>query len=81
MDAADPCGNPSWTSQNFMHHHILCDLFHGIHGVQEMQVSVMTTHIATLVHRLLSGVLKLGLRGQHGSGEGDVAQPQPLPNC
>jgi len=35
----------------------------------------MMTHNATLVHRLSSGVLKLGLRGQHGSGEGDVAQP------
>ena len=81
MDPADPCGNLSWTSQSFMHHHILCDLCHGIHGVQEMQVSAMMTHIATLVHRLLSGVLKLGLRGQHWSGEGDVAQPQPLPTC
>jgi len=77
MDPADPCGNPSWTSQSFMHHHILCDLFHGIHHVQEMQVSVMT-HTTTLVHRLLSGVLKLGQHGHHGSGEGDVAQPQPL---
>ena len=61
-----------------MHHHILCDLFHGIHGVQEMQVSVKKTHNAELVHRLLSGVLKLGLHGHHGSGEGDVAQPQPI---
>jgi len=66
MDLADPCGNPSCSSQNFMHHHILCDLFHRIHGVQEMQVSVMTTHNAGLVHRLLSSVLKLGLHGHHG---------------
>ena len=64
--------------QNFVHHHILCDLFHGIHGVQEMQVSVKKTHNAELVHRLLSGVLNLGLHGHHGSGEGDVAQPQPI---
>jgi len=61
-----------------MHHHILCDLFHGIHGVQEMQVSVMMTHNAVLVHRLLSGVLKFGHHGHHSSGEGDVAQPQPI---
>jgi len=61
-----------------MNHHILCDLFHGIHGVQEMPVSVMMTHNVALVHRLLSGVLKLGHHGHHNSGEGDVAQPQPL---
>jgi len=66
MDLADPCGNASWSSQSFMHHHILCALFHGIHGVQEMQVSVMMTHNGELVHRLLSGVLKLGLHGHHG---------------
>ena len=51
MDLADPCGNPSCSSQSFMHHQILCDLFHGIHGVQEMQVSVMMTHNTELVHR------------------------------
>ena len=67
---------PSWTSQSFMHHHILCDLFRGIHGVQEIQVSVMMTQNAALVHRLLSDVLKLGRHGHH-SGEGDTAQPQP----
>ena len=78
MDAADPCGNPSWSSESFMHHHILCDLFHGIHGVQEMQVSVKMTHNTELVHRLLSGVLKFGLHDHHGSGKGDVAQPQPI---
>jgi len=78
MDLADPCQNPSWSSHSFMHHHMLCDLFHGIHGVQEMQVSVMMTHNAGLVHRLLSGVFKLELHGHHGSGEGDVAQPQPI---
>jgi len=61
-----------------MPHHILCDLFHGIHGVQEMQVSVMTTHNAQLVHSLLSGVFKLGLHGHHGSGKGDAAQHQPI---
>jgi len=77
MDPADLYGNPSWSSQSSMHHDILCDLFHGIHGVQEMQVSVMMTHNAELVHRLLSGVLKLGLHGHHGSGERDVAQSQP----
>jgi len=76
MDMADPCENPPWSSQSFMHHHILCDPFHGIHSVQEMQVSVMMTHNAELVHRLFSGVLKLGLHGNHGSSEGDVAQPQ-----
>ena len=70
MDPADPCGNPSWSSQSFMHHHILCDLFHGIHGFQEMQVSVMTTHNTKFVHRLLSVVLRFGLQGHHGSGEG-----------
>ena len=32
-----------------------------------------------LVQRLLLGVLKLGLHGHHSSGEGDVAQPQPIP--
>lgn len=78
MDLADPCGNPSWSSQSFMHHHILCNPLHRIHGVQEMQVSVMMTHNAELVHRLFSGVLKLGLHGNHGSSEGDVAQPQPI---
>ena len=78
MDPADPCANPSWSSQGCMRHHILCDLFHGIHGVQEMQVSVMMTHNAKLVHRLLSGVLKLGLHGRHGSDEGDDAEPQPI---
>jgi len=78
MDPADPCGNPSWSSKSFMHHHIICDLFHGIHGVQETQVSVMMTHNAQMVHRLLWGVLKLGLDGHHGNGEGDVAQPQPI---
>jgi len=78
MDPADSCGNLSWTSESFMHHLILCDLFQGIHHVQEMQVSVMKTHNTTLVHRLLSGVLKLGLHCHHGSGEGDVVQPQPL---
>jgi len=75
MDLADPCGNPSWSSQSFMCHHILCDPFHGIHGVQEMQVSGMISHNAELVHKLLSGVLKLELHGNHGSSEGDVAQP------
>ena len=78
IDLADPCGNSSRSSESFMRHQILCDLFHGIHGVQEMQVSVMMTHSTEMVHRLLSGVLKLGLRGQHGSGKGDVAQPQPI---
>ena len=78
MDPADPCGNPSWSSHSFMRHHILCDIFHGIHGVQEMQVSVKMTHKAELVHRLLSGVFKFGLYGLNGSGEGDVAQPQPI---
>jgi len=78
MDPADPCGNPLWSSQSFTCHHILCDLFHGIHSVQEMQVSVMMTRNTELVHRLLSGVLKLGLHGHHGSGEGVVAQPQPI---
>ena len=68
----------SWSSQIFMRHHILGDLFHGIHGVQEMQVTVTTAHTTELVHTLLSGVLKLGLHGNHGSGEGDVAQPQPI---
>ena len=38
----------------------------------------MMTHNEQLVHRLLSGVLKLGLHGHHGSGKGDVAQPQPI---
>jgi len=52
--------------------------FHGIHGVQEMQVSVMMTHNAQMVRRLLWGVLKLGLRVHHSNGEGDVAQPQPI---
>ena len=60
-----------------MHHHILCDPFHGMHGVQEMQVSVIMTHNAELMHMLLSGVLKLGLRGDRGSSKGDVAQPPP----
>jgi hypothetical protein len=60
-----------------MHHQILCDLFHGIHGVQELQVSVMMTHNKELVHRLLSGVLKLGLYGHHGSSKGD---DDALPN-
>jgi len=57
-----------------MCHHILCDSFHGIHGVQEMQVSVMMTHNAEFVYTLLSGVLKLG-HGNHGSSKGDVAPP------
>jgi len=61
-----------------MRHHILYDPFHGIHGVQEMQVSVMTSHNTELVHKLLPGVLKLGLRGNHGSSERDIAQPQPI---
>ena len=61
----------------FMCHHILCDLLHGIHGVQEMQVSVTMAHNRELVHMLLSGVLKLGLRGDRGSSKGDVAQPPP----
>ena len=78
MDLADPCGNPSWSSQSSMHHQILCDLFHGIHGVQKMQVSVMKTHNTQLVHRLLLGVLKLRFHGHHGSGKGDIAQPQPI---
>ena len=78
MDSVDPCWNPSWSSQSFVHHHILCDLQHGIHGVQEMQVSIKMTHSTELVHRLLSGVLKLGLHVHHGSGEGDIAQPQPI---
>ena len=78
MDLADLCENPSWSSQSFMHHDILCDVFHGIHGVKKMQVSVMMTHNAQSVHRLLSVVLKLGLHGHHGSGKRDVAQPQPI---
>jgi len=78
VDLADPCRNPSWSSESFMNYYILCDLFHGIHGVQEMQVSIMMTHNAELVHRLLSGVVKLGLQGNHGSGEGDVAKPQQI---
>jgi len=78
MDPADPCGNPSCSSQSFMCHQILCDLFHENHGVQEMKVSVMMSHNTELVHRLLPGVLKLGLHGHHGSGKGDLAQPQPI---
>ena len=78
MDLADPCGNPSWSSQSFMHHQFLCDPLLGIHDVQEMQVSVVMTHNAELVHRLLPGVLKLQLHGNHGSSEGDDAQPQPI---
>jgi len=78
MDPADPCGNPSWSSQTCMNHQILCDLFHGVHGVQEVPESVMMTHNAELVHRLLTGVLKLGLRGHLDRGKGDVAQPQPI---
>ena len=77
-DPADPCGKPSWPSQIFMRHHILCDLFHGIHGVQKMQVSVTIAHNTELVYMLLSGGLKLGLHGNRGSGEGDVAQPQSI---
>jgi len=57
MDLADPCGNPSCSSQSFMRHHNLCDPFHGIQGIQEMQVSVIMTHSTELVHRLLLGVL------------------------
>jgi len=59
-----------------MYHHFLCDLLHGIHGVQEMQVSGMMAHNIELVHTLLSTVLKLRLHGHHGSGEGDVTEPQ-----
>ena len=73
-----PVGNPHGPHTGLCGHHILCDLFHGIHGVREMQVSVMMTHNPQLVHRLLSGVLKFGLHGHHGSGEGDVAKPQPI---
>jgi len=78
MDPADPCGNPSWSLQSFMHRHFLCDLFHGIHGVQEMQVLVIMAHNIESVHTLLPTVLKLGLNGNHGSGEGDIEQPQPI---
>jgi len=78
LNLADPCGNHPWSSQSFVHHHILCDLFHGIHGVQEMQVSVIMTRNTELVHRLLSGVLKLGLHGCLDSGKGDAAQPQSI---
>ena len=49
-----------------------------IHCVQEMQVSVKMTHNTELVQRLLSGVLKLGLHGHHGSGKGDAAQLQTI---
>jgi len=66
-DLADICGNPSWSSQSFMCHHILCDPFHGIHGVQEIHVTAMMTHNAELMHRLLSGMFKLRLYGNHGS--------------
>jgi len=59
-------------------HRASFDLIHGIHGVQEMQVSVMMTRNAELVHRLLSGVLNLGLHGHQDSGEGGDAQPQPI---
>ena len=69
---------PLMVLTEIMHHYIFCDFCHGIHGVQEMQVSVMMTHNTKLVHRLLSGVLKLGLQDHHGSGKGDVAQPQPI---
>ena len=78
MDVADPCGNPSWSSQSFIYHQFLCDPLHRIHGVQEKQVLVMMTHNAELVHRLLPGVLKLELHGKHDSSKGDVAQPQPI---
>ena len=53
MDPADPCGESSWSLQIFMHHHIICDLFHGIHGVQEMQVTATMAHNTELVHTLL----------------------------
>ena len=78
VDPADPCGNPSWFSQSFMHHHIICDLIRGIRGVQEMQVSVKMTYNTEFVHRLLSGVLKLGLHSHHDSSKGDVAQQKPI---
>jgi hypothetical protein len=66
MDMADTCGNPSWSSQS-----LLIIIIHVL-------VLVMMTHTAQLVQRLLSGVLKLGLHGNHGSSKGDVAQPQPI---
>jgi len=47
MDPADPCGNLSWSSQSFTCHQILCDILHGIHDVQEMQVSVMINDDST----------------------------------
>jgi len=62
----------------FMCYHILYDHFHGIHGVQEMQVPLTMSHNTELVHKLLPGVLKLGLHGNHGSSEWDIAQPQPI---
>ena len=78
VDSANPCGNSSWSSQSFVCHHIICDLFHGINGVQGMEVSVKMTHNTELVHRLLSGVLKLGPHSHHDRGKGDVVQAQPI---
>jgi hypothetical protein len=54
MDLVDPCGNPSWSSQSFMHHHILCDLLHGMHGVPRDAGN--SNDNEKMVHRLLLGV-------------------------
>ena len=64
IDMADPCGKPSWSSQSFMHHHILCDPFHGIHGVQEMHVLVMMTHNAQNGAQAVIGCAQVGTTWQ-----------------
>jgi hypothetical protein len=55
MDLAEPCENPSWSSELYASSHHIYP-FHGIHGVQEMQVSVIMAHNPEFVHMLLSGV-------------------------
>jgi hypothetical protein len=66
-----------------MRRHVLCDVFRSICGGIQAQAPVKAARnsafvllwrIATLSfiipHGLLSGVVKSGLRGGHGSGEG-----------
>ena len=75
MEPADPCGKPSWSSQSFMHHHILCDLFHGIHGVPR-DAGISNDNSRCKVGA--QAVIRCAQAGHHGSDKGEVAQPLPI---
>ena len=77
MDLADPCWNPPWSSQFYALSDPLWPLRWNSWCSRDASISNDDSQ-CTVGARLLTGLLKLGLHGHHGSSKGDVAQPQPI---